>query len=137
MWRTQDVKATDACWQWHRATNYSACALGCINNLGGRLINKFVIKCFQTDADFLIFHDDFQRANYCGPLTRSLKIYFKIFATTPAPTVRPPSRIAKRKPSSMAIGLISFTVIDTLSPGMTISLSFGNSIEPVTSVVRK
>jgi hypothetical protein len=30
-----------------------------------------------------------------------------IFATTPAPTVRPPSRIAKRKPSSIAIGWIS------------------------------
>src|SRR5690606_39656115 len=27
-----------------------------------------------------------------------------ILATTPAPTVRPPSRIAKRRPSSMAIG---------------------------------
>ena len=37
----------------------------------------------------------------------------------------------------MAIGAISLTVIDTLSPGMTISLSFGSSIEPVTSVVRK
>ena len=30
----------------------------------------------------------------------------KIFATTPAPTVRPPSRIAKRRPSSIAIGAI-------------------------------
>ena len=28
--------------------------------------------------------------------------YSMIFATTPAPTVRPPSRIAKRKPSSIA-----------------------------------
>ena len=47
-----------------------------------------------------------------------------ILATTPAPTVRPPSRIAKRRPSSIAIGAISFTVIYTLSPGITISLSF-------------
>jgi len=60
-----------------------------------------------------------------------------ILATTPAPTVLPPSRMAKRRPSSMAIGLISFTVIDTLSPGITISLPSGNSIAPVTSVVRK
>jgi len=30
--------------------------------------------------------------------------YSMILATTPAPTVRPPSRIAKRKPSSIAIG---------------------------------
>jgi len=63
--------------------------------------------------------------------------YFRILATTPAPTVRPPSRIAKRKPSSIAIGLISLTTIETLSPGSTISLSAGNSIVPVTSVVRK
>ena len=38
---------------------------------------------------------------------RSARPYFKILATTPAPTVRPPSRIAKRKPSSIAIGAIS------------------------------
>ena len=57
--------------------------------------------------------------------------------TTPAPTVRPPSRMAKRRPSSMAIGAIRFTVIVTLSPGITISTSSGSSIDPVTSVVRK
>jgi hypothetical protein len=33
--------------------------------------------------------------------------------------------------------IFSFTVIDTLSPGMTILLPSGNSIAPVTSVVRK
>lgn len=63
--------------------------------------------------------------------------YFRILATTPAPTVRPPSRMAKRRPSSMAIGASSLTVIVTLSPGRTISLSAGRSIVPVTSVVRK
>ena len=30
--------------------------------------------------------------------------YLITLATTPAPTVRPPSRIAKRKPSAIAIG---------------------------------
>src|SRR5690606_30931521 len=60
-----------------------------------------------------------------------------ILATTPAPTVRPPSRMAKRRPSSIAIGASSLTVIVTLSPGSTISLSLGRSIVPVTSVVRK
>src|SRR4029077_15845760 len=63
--------------------------------------------------------------------------YFRILETTPAPTVLPPSRIAKRSPSSMAIGLISSTVILMLSPGMTISTPAGSSIIPVTSVVRK
>ena len=57
--------------------------------------------------------------------------------TTPAPTVRPPSRIAKRKPSSIAIGAIKFTCIAILSPGITISVPSGRSTVPVTSVVRK
>jgi hypothetical protein len=59
------------------------------------------------------------------------------FATTPAPTVRPPSRIAKRRPSSIAIGLISATTILMLSPGITISTPSGSTTAPVTSVVRK
>ena len=63
--------------------------------------------------------------------------YWMIFATTPAPTVRPPSRIAKRRPSSIAIGAISVTTILMLSPGMTISTPSGSSHAPVTSVVRK
>src|SRR2546429_452301 len=41
-------------------------------------------------------------------------------ATTPAPTVRPPSRIANRSSFSIAIGVISSTTISTLSPGITI-----------------
>src|SRR5215469_17680776 len=41
--------------------------------------------------------------------------YFMILATTPAPTVRPPSRIAKRSPSSIAIGAISSISIEMLS----------------------
>src|SRR5690606_20758250 len=44
-----------------------------------------------------------------------------ILATTPAPTVRPPSRMAKRSFSSMAIGVISSTFSSALSPGMIIS----------------
>ena len=63
--------------------------------------------------------------------------YLMILVTRPAPTVRPPSRIANRSPSSIAIGLPSSTVIATLSPGITISVPSGNSIVPVTSVVRK
>ena len=47
-------------------------------------------------------------------------------ATTPAPTVRPPSRMAKRSFSSMAIGTISSTSIVTLSPGITISVPSGS-----------
>ena len=60
-----------------------------------------------------------------------------ISVTVPAPTVRPPSRIAKRSPSSIAIGAISSTVRLTLSPGITISVPSGSCATPVTSVVRK
>src|SRR5690606_3199727 len=63
--------------------------------------------------------------------------YSIIFATTPAPTVRPPSRMAKRSFSSIAIGTINCTSIDTLSPGITISVPDGSVTTPVTSVVRK
>jgi len=67
----------------------------------------------------------------------NLASYSMILATTPAPTVRPPSRIAKRKPSSIAIGACKFTINCTLSPGITISIPEGKSHEPVTSVVLK
>ena len=60
-----------------------------------------------------------------------------ISVTTPEPTVRPPSRIAKRRPASMAMGWISSMFIWTLSPGMTISVPSGRLATPVTSVVRK
>src|SRR5690606_10147518 len=63
--------------------------------------------------------------------------YLMIFATTPAPTVRPPSRMAKRRPSSIAIGLSSCPFIFTLSPGITISVPAGSAQAPVMSVVRK
>ena len=60
-----------------------------------------------------------------------------ILVTLPEPTVRPPSRMAKPRPSSMAIGWISSTDISVLSPGMTISVPSGSVMTPVTSVVRK
>lgn len=62
--------------------------------------------------------------------------YSRIFVTTPEPTVRPPSRMAKRTPSSMAIGLCSSMLTRTLSPGIHISAPIKFAV-PVTSVVRK
>ena len=55
-------------------------------------------------------------------LVRPDRHHSVILDTTPAPTVRPPSRIAKRRPCSIAIGAISSTPKDTLSPGITISV---------------
>ena len=67
----------------------------------------------------------------------SVVAYSVILDTTPAPTVRPPSRIAKRRPCSIAMGAISSTSNFRLSPGMTISVPSGRATVPVTSVVRK
>ena len=66
-----------------------------------------------------------------------LVFYSTISDTVPAPTVRPPSRIAKRNPFSMAMGAINSISIATLSPGITISTPAGKCAIPVTSVVRK
>ena len=75
----------------------------------------------------------------CTPDTQFISSYnySMIVATRPDPTVRPPSRIAKVRPCSIAIGWISSMVISTLSPGMHISVPSGSSQTPVTSVVRK
>ena len=75
----------------------------------------------------------------CTPDTQFISSYnySMIVATRPDPTVRPPSRIAKRSPCSIAIGWISSIVISTLSPGMHISVPSGRLITPVTSVVLK
>src|SRR3989454_12496934 len=47
--------------------------------------------------------------------------YSVISVTTPAPTVRPPSRIANRSSFSIATGVIRSIAIVTLSPRITIS----------------
>jgi hypothetical protein len=62
--------------------------------------------------------------------------YSTILVTTPEPTVLPPSRIAKRTPSSIATVFCNSTVTRTLSPGMHISAPIRLAV-PVTSVVRK
>jgi hypothetical protein len=64
-------------------------------------------------------------------------VYVMILLTTPAPTVRPPSRMAKRRPGDMAIGVMSLICRLVLSPGTTISTLSGRVMSPVTSAVRK
>ncbi len=84
------------------------------------------------------------REKLCGASLRldgrgrsSLQLYCTISLIVPAPTVCPPSRMAKRKPFSIATGVISSITSWTLSPGITISVPLGSSATPVTSVVRK
>src|SRR5882757_8024119 len=105
-----------------------------------REVELRVVVALEPDADFLLSHVG--EAEKKGlPANReprhSASCYLSTLETAPAPTVRPPSRIAKRRPSSMAIGWISVIVISALSPGMHISTPSWSSTEPVTSVVRK
>src|SRR5204862_6522870 len=100
--------------------------LGGAHDVGRRLIDQRVVERFETNPDLACHW-------FLGRFDR----YFMIFVTTPAPTVLPPSRMANRSCSSIAIGVISSIDIFVLSPGITISTPAGNSTEPVTSVVRK
>src|SRR5688572_7739993 len=119
--RAQQVEALLARGQRDRAAHHRTRALGRIHDLQRRLVDEPVVERLEADADALALHFP----------------YSIILATTPAPTVLPPSRMAKRRPCSMAMGVISVTTIFTLSPGITISVPFGSSTDPVTSVVRK
>src|SRR5687768_1560757 len=119
--RAQQVEALLARGQRYRAADHRTRALRGIDDLQRGLVDKPIVECLEADPDALALHFP----------------YSIIFATTPAPTVLPPSRMAKRRPCSMAIGVIRVTTIFTLSPGITISVPLGSSTEPVTSVVLK
>src|SRR5207245_11040663 len=98
-----------------------------VHDFRGRLIQHPVVVSLQADAYAFSYRHDFS----------GKAAYLTISVTVPAPTVRPPSRMANRSPLSMAIGVISSTTSPTLSPGITISVPAGSSATPVTSVVRK
>ena len=104
-------------------------ARGRLHDLGRGLIEDAVIVCLEADANLL------GHGVPAVPLLLLSNAYLSIDVTAPAPTVRPPSRIAKRMPSSTAIGVISSMPISTLSPGMHISWPSGSAMVPVTSVV--
>src|SRR3954471_3248722 len=130
--------------QRNRTRDLSAGALGRGHDLGCRLIEHAIVVCLQPDANFLVsnhfcFPDPFRhlrKERACGEVQAAFS-YCTISEIVPAPTVCPPSRMAKRKPFSIATGVISSITSCTLSPGITISVPPGNSATPVTSVVRK
>ena len=128
MRRAVHGETLDAGRQRDRATDLGACALGRVDDFPRRIVENPVIEGLEPDTDILTLH---------SLILRSRPYYLIIFATTPAPTVRPPSRMAKRSFSSIAIGTISSTSTEMLSPGMTISVPSGSLTMPVTSVVRK
>src|SRR6185437_7433280 len=115
-------EAVDGGGQGDGAGDFGAGAAGGIDDLLGGGVEDARVVGFQADADSLSDH---------GSLP-----YCTISVMVPAPTVRPPSRMAKRRPFSIATGVMSSTVRATLSPGITISVPAGSSATPVTSVVR-
>ena len=119
--RAQDGELLDPGGQRHGPDDVGARALRRLDDLRRRLIEQPVVVGLETDPDPLL----------CHVVTRLMLVM------APAPTVRPPSRMAKRWPTSSAIGVISSTPISTLSPGMTISAPSGRLMSPVTSVVRR
>src|SRR2546430_29619 len=120
--RAQDAVLVDLGGQRDGPRHLGARALGGVHDLARRLIEQPVIVGLETDADLRC---------------QVRPLYSRILVTTPAPTVLPPSRMAKRRPSSQAIGVMSSMSRLTLSPGITISTPSGRVQTPVTSVVRK
>src|SRR5207244_6164924 len=112
----------DARGQRHRTRDRRPGALRGLDDLRRGLVDQLVVVGLEPDPDALLCH--------------LFGAHSRIFVTTPAPTVLPPSRMAKRRPSSRAIGLMSVTVRVPLWPAMTISVPAGSSADPVTSVVR-
>src|SRR5919197_5111660 len=70
--------------QGHRAGDGRAGALGRLDDRLGRTVELRMVVALETDPDLLLRH---RRA-----------LYLTISVTTPAPTVRPPSRIANLRP---------------------------------------
>src|SRR3954449_1779362 len=125
-------------------------ARGRFHDLLGRHLDRRVVIGLEPDPDLVLgyrCHGGVFRLGTSprptGGSSALLRIrwapccYSTISVTTPDPTVRPPSRIAKRRPWSMAIGWMSSTSMAMSSPGMTISTPSGRFATPVTSVVRK
>lgn len=61
--------------------------------------------------------------------------YERASDTTPAPTVRPPSRMANFRPCCRGMGVMSSKSALTLSPGRHMCVSSGSLMLPVTSAV--
>ena len=139
---------------WGQVTFCNSC-LTCLTNWAG---DVFFFSIFIYSQTNFYYWQEWQDLNpqppvlETGALPVELHSYFKIIAktnrtvsntysiisaTTPAPTVLPPSLIANFRPLSIAIGDKRVTSIVMLSPGITISVPSGSLIVPVTSVVLK
>src|SRR5213083_2200144 len=77
--------------QRHWTGDGGAGALGGVHDVARGLVHLLVVIALQPDSDLLLWHRRLLSPNPWG-------FYLRISVTTPAPTVRPPSRIAKRRP---------------------------------------
>ena len=140
---TPDADATP----WEEARDTLICAdlywIASVRSSGQPHVTP-LLSVWADGAMHISTGDDEQKArnlaaNPACTLGRSEKTrhgYSIISEIVPAPTVRPPSRMANRLPLSMATGVINSAVIGVLSPGITISTPSGSFSTPVTSVVR-
>ena len=113
-----------------QVTLKASCFTSC-TNFKGFFINIFGRSGGTRTHNLRFWRPALYQLNYAP------KRYFKILVTTPAPTVLPPSLIAKFNFSLIAIGVINLTVNLPSSPGITISVPDGKVTSPVTSVVLK
>src|SRR5688572_9822830 len=113
--------------QRHRARDGRAAPLGRLHDRRGALVDELVVIGLEADSDLVLLHRARVRSGRKENPAASGEeatgsgtspAYSMMLSTTPAPTVRSPSRIAKRRPSSMAIGWMSSTSMVALSPGM-------------------
>src|SRR5690554_5728084 len=134
---TQHRVATDGRGQGDGASHARACAACRLDDVRRRLVEELVIERLQANSDFGRVSHGYSQERRGRRGSASLgRNHSMISETTPAPTVRPPSRMANRICDSSATGVISSTSTVTLSPGITIFTPSGNCTEPVTSVVR-
>src|SRR2546422_6818237 len=117
--RSIDGELVDLRRQGNRPRDARARALGRRHDPPGRLVQDAVIVRLQADANLLVQHGpascpfSILKEPFPGDPRETgrpcLARYCWISVTVPAPTVRPPSRIANRKPLSIAIGVINST----------------------------
>src|ERR1700743_792950 len=138
--RTQHAILILHCRQRNRTRNLCTRTLRSVYNLTGRSVEHTVVISLEPYANSLSNH---RHQSSCGGGSQSATprpssfCYCRISVIVPAPTVRPPSRMAKRRPFSIATGVCSSISRAMLSPGITISVPSGSFAVPVTSVVRK
>ncbi len=117
------------------------CKVHCTKNTRAACISRSVSLHILLGAGFFVKYEFLSKLRECAYSAYAIEricdrndvirgkdkpYYSMIPATTPDPTVRPPSRIANLSPSSIAIGVIRLIVIVMLSPGMHISTPSGS-----------